>query len=64
MGPHVWDGIRDIGEGVRHAARSGSADTALHVLYEHQAESPGAIVHEAETNGRVTPLEAQAVART
>jgi hypothetical protein len=54
-GIYVWKGIQDIGQGVQDAAKSASADTALRILYQHQAESPGAIVHEAEPNGRVTP---------
>jgi hypothetical protein len=49
-GVSVWRGIQDIGEGVRHAAKSASADTALRILYEH----PGAVVHEAEPSGRIS----------
>jgi len=50
---YVWNGLQDIGRGVQYAAKSASADTALRVLYEHQAEAPRAIVHEAEPKGRV-----------
>jgi hypothetical protein len=50
---YVWKGIQDIGEGVRHAAKSASADAALRILYEHQAESPGGVVHEPELQGRI-----------
>lgn len=52
---YVWNGLQDIGKGVQNAAKSASADTALRILYQHQAESPGAVVHEAEPRGRVTP---------
>ena len=50
---YVWKGIQDIGEGVRHAAKSASADTALRILHEHQA--PGGVIHSAEPEGRVGP---------
>ena len=50
---YVWSGFRDIGEGVRNAAKSACADTALRVLYQHEAETPTTIVTEAQPNGRV-----------
>ena len=37
---YVWNGLQDIGKGVQNAANSASADTALRILYQHQAESP------------------------
>ena len=49
----VWKGIQDVGEGVQHAAKSASADTALRVLYPNEAATPGAVVNEAESSGRV-----------
>ena len=52
-GVSVRRGRQEIGEGVRHAARSSSADTALRILFEHQ--SPGTVVHEAELHGTVNP---------
>lgn len=50
----VWKGIQDVGEGVQHTAKSASADTALRVLYQNEV-TPGAVVKEAESPGRVTP---------
>ena len=61
---YVWDGIQDIGEGVRHAARSGSADTTLRVLYEHDASTPTNIVTDAQPIARVTPPPQQTLSRT
>jgi hypothetical protein len=49
-GVSVWRGIQNVGEGVRHAARSSSADTALRILCEH----PGGVIHEPQMHGRVT----------
>jgi hypothetical protein len=60
---YVWNGLQDIGKGVQYAAKSTSADTALRILYEHQPESPGAVVHEAEARGRVTSTITPAVTR-
>jgi hypothetical protein len=61
---YVWNGLQDIGEGVREAAKSASADTALRILYDHQPNAPGAVIHEAEPSDRVTPLPAPALSRT
>jgi hypothetical protein len=61
---YVWKGIQDIGEGVRHAARSASSDTALRVIYEHGAAPPTTIVTDAVPIDRVSPPPQQAVART
>jgi hypothetical protein len=55
---YVWKGMQDIGQGVRHATSSASADTALRVLYQHQAEPPGTLVRDAEPAGRVTLAQA------
>jgi hypothetical protein len=48
---YVWKGIQDLGEGVRHATKSASADTALRILHEH---APSTTVREAKAEGRVT----------
>jgi hypothetical protein len=57
----MWNGIQDIGKGVQNAAKSASADTALRVLYQHQAELPGTVVQEAEAAGRVIDGRAASV---
>ena len=61
---YLWDGIQDIGEGVRDVAKSASADTALRILYQNQLDSPGTTVAEAKSSGRVTPPPQQTLART
>lgn len=50
-GVSVWKGIQAVGEGVRKASQSSSADTILQVLYP--PEPPGTVVKEAEPSGRV-----------
>jgi hypothetical protein len=52
-GVSLWKGIQAVGEGVQIASQSASADTILHVLYPQ--ESPGTVVKEAESPGRVAP---------
>jgi hypothetical protein len=52
---YVWKGIQDVGDGVQHAAQTASTDTALRVLFEHQADPPATRVQEAEPAGRVSP---------
>lgn len=52
-GVSVWKGIQAVGEGVRKASQSSSADTILQVLYP--PEPPGTVVKEVEPSGRVTP---------
>jgi hypothetical protein len=51
-GVAVWRGIQAIGKGRQSAAQSTSADTLLQGLYP--PESPGTVVKEAESPGRVT----------
>jgi len=51
-GVSVWRGIQDLGEGIRKASQSSSADTILQVLYP--PEPPGTVVREAAAAGRVT----------
>ena len=58
-GVSVWRGIQAIGKGVHSAAQSTSADTILQVLYP--PESPGTVVTEAESPGRVTSTTTQGV---
>jgi len=48
-GVSVWRGIQALGEGVRKASQSSSADTILKVLYA--PEPPGTVVHDAEAAG-------------
>jgi hypothetical protein len=49
----LWKGIQAVGEGVQKASQSASADTILHVL--SPPESPGTVVKEAASPGRVAP---------
>jgi hypothetical protein len=58
-GVAVWKGIQAIGKGMHSAAQSTSADTILQVLYP--PESPGTVVKEAESPGRVTSTMTQGV---
>ena len=51
-GVSVWRGIQAIGKGRQSAAQSTAADTILQVLYP--PESPGTVVTDAESPGRVT----------
>ena len=60
---YVWNGLQDIGKGVQNAAKSASADTALRILYQNQAGSPGPVVHEAEPDGRVASTITPAATR-
>jgi hypothetical protein len=53
-GVSVWKGIQALGRGVQSAAKSASADTVLHVLY--QPERPGTLVRDAEPTGLVKQL--------
>jgi hypothetical protein len=64
---YVWNGLQDIGSGVRHAAKSASADTALRILYEHDhlaPSTPTTIVTDAEPIDRVKPTPQQTLAQT
>jgi hypothetical protein len=58
-GVSVWRGIQAIGKGVHSAAQSTSADTVLHVLYP--PASPGTVVTDAASPGRVTSTMTQGV---
>jgi hypothetical protein len=58
-GVAVCRGIQAIGKGRQSAAQSAAADTLLHVLYP--PESPGTVVKEAESPGRVTSTMTQGV---
>jgi hypothetical protein len=49
----VWGAIQDVGQGVQHAAKSASAEAALHVFYEHESKQPVADIQEAESAGRI-----------
>lgn len=62
-GVYVWKAIQDIGKGVQDAAKSASADTALRVLYQHQADPPGTVIQEAEAAGRVIEGRAPSISR-
>jgi hypothetical protein len=65
-GVSVWRGIQAVGEGVRKASQSSSADTILKVLYAPEppaSDSPSAVIHEAEPNGRVMSPIASGVTR-
>ena len=55
-GYYLWNGIQDIGKGVQDAAKASSADTALRILYAHNAEPPSPLVRDAEPAGRVQQL--------
>jgi hypothetical protein len=50
-GVSVWRGIQALGEGIRKASQSSSADTVLQVLYP--SKPPGTVVKEAEPAGRI-----------
>jgi hypothetical protein len=58
-GVSVWKGIQAIGKGRQSAAQSAAADTLLQVLYP--PESPGTVVTDAESPGRVTSTMTQGV---
>jgi hypothetical protein len=58
-GVSVWRGIQAIGKGRQSAAQSTAADTLLQVLYPR--ESPGTVVTDAESPGRVTSTMTQGV---
>jgi hypothetical protein len=53
-GVSVWRGIQALGEGVRKASQSSSAETILQVLYPK--ESPSTLVHDAETAGTMKQI--------
>ena len=58
-GVSVWRGIEAIGKGRQSAAQSTAADTLLQVLYP--PESPGTVVTDAESPGRMTSTMAHGV---
>ena len=58
-GVSVWRGIQAIGKGRQSAAQSTAADTLLQVLYP--PASPGTVVTEAESPGRVASTMTQGV---
>jgi len=58
-GVSVWRGIQVIGKGRQSAAQSTAADTLLHVLYP--PASPGTVVTDAESPGRVASTMTQGV---
>jgi hypothetical protein len=58
-GVSVWRGIEAIGKGRQSAAQSATADTLLQVLYP--PESPGTVVTDAESPGRVASTMTQGV---
>ena len=58
-GVSVWRGIQAIGKGRQSAAQSTAADTLLQMLYP--PASPGTVVTEAESPGRVTSTMTQGV---
>jgi hypothetical protein len=58
-GVSVWRGIEAIGKGRHSAAQSTAADTLLQVLYP--PESPGTVVTDAESPGRVASTMTQGV---
>ena len=58
-GVAVWRGIQAIGKGRQSAAQSTAADTLLQVLYP--PTSPGTVVTEAESPGRVASTMTQGV---
>ena len=60
-GVSVWRGIQAIGKGRQSAAQSTAADTLLQVLYS--PESPGTVVTDAESPGRVTSTMTQGAMR-
>ena len=55
-GVSVWRGIQALGEGIRKASQSSSADTILQLRY-----APGTVVKEAEPAGRVVSAVTQGV---
>jgi hypothetical protein len=58
-GVSVWRGMQAIGKGRQSAAQSTAADTLLQVLYP--PASPGTVVTEAESLGRVASTMTQGV---
>ena len=58
-GVSVWRGMQAIGKGRQSAAQSTAADTLLQVLYP--PASPGTVVTDAESPGRVTSTMTQGV---
>ena len=55
-GYSLWNSIQDIGKGMQDAAKASSADTALRLLYAHDAEAPSPLGRNAEPAGRVQQL--------
>jgi hypothetical protein len=51
-GVSVWRGIQALGEGIRKASQSSSADTVLQVLYPPEPP-PGTVIKEAAPAGRM-----------
>jgi hypothetical protein len=58
-GVSVWRGIQAIGKGRQSAAQSTAAETLLQVLYP--PASPGTVVTDAESPGRVASTMTQGV---
>ena len=59
-GVTVWRGMQAFGKGRQSAAQSTAAETLLQVLYT--PESPGTVVTDAESPGRVASTMTQGVA--